>query len=521
MAELDAELSARLSRLAAAVPVASGQLDVVHRDAVRARQQVRMAWLTPLVVLVIGVVAGSVLKVGPFAPGATPQPSGPITGQTPLPKEANSTDPSIASPTTGASATDRDGDFELVLQADKASYRPEDPIEISASLAYLGSAETIDITTDSGGPILFGIREPLFGDVQIGGLSLLTCETTTLVRATPLVAAFQKSGGVSNSRPDAEAVLAWIRDPVLRLPVGTWHVYARVAGPCLGGGPTFEVVADLEILVTEPPGTIEAPTRAPENGGLGNQSMSDSGAYWIEIASDHRIYRESEPISITGTFRYLGDTAVGVQGLRPLVFSVVEPVHGINMDGAVTLECNHDRLLPGQEIHAPFHKAGGVSTLDPEYEAKLAYLQDPVFRLPPGSWHIRVSGWVSVTECGMPQERFSTEIEITVLADAAKRMDLLTESDPLAVAQCRDRWTTGGLARAEGTGLGIEVEPGSVQRILWPYGFSAWDTPDGAILVNEAGQTVAQEGQRVMIDGLDEPGWFIRAGCIRAIVLID
>lgn len=347
MADLDAELAARLSRLAAAVPAAPGQLDPVHRDAVQARQQVRMAWLTPLIVVAAVLVGVLVLDVR-FGRGPGLQPSTGTTG--------------------GATAT---------------------------------------------------------------------------------------------PRPSA------------------------------------------------------GPTRGPENAGLESVAMSDNGRYWIEMRSDRRIYRESDPIDVHGTFKYLGDGPIDVQAFHPLVFSVAEPVHGIDLDGAVTLECGRDQLLPGQQIEAPFHKSGGISTLDPAFELKKAYLEDPVFKLPPGSWHIQVSGWLVEGECGMPVERFSTSIEITVLADVAERMDLLTVSDPDTFAQCRDRLTTGRLAREAGTGLGIEIEPGTVQKILWPYGYSAWDTPEGAILVNEAGRTIASEGQRMVIDGLDEPGWLIRAGCIR------
>jgi heat shock protein HslJ len=79
MADLDAELATRLSRLAAAVPVSTGQLDVVHRDSVRGRSGVRVAWVLPIVVAVIAIATfgllGLVGESPPTAHPATNQPS--------------------------------------------------------------------------------------------------------------------------------------------------------------------------------------------------------------------------------------------------------------------------------------------------------------------------------------------------------------------------------------------------------------------------------------------------------------
>src|SRR5690349_22294328 len=103
MADLDTELSKRLSQLAAAVPVSTG-LDPVHRRAVRARQQVRMAWITPLVVLVATVLAASALQIAPFVPGSTPQPTG------------------APEPGVSTSASTRTGDFALSIATARATY---------------------------------------------------------------------------------------------------------------------------------------------------------------------------------------------------------------------------------------------------------------------------------------------------------------------------------------------------------------------------------------------------------------
>jgi hypothetical protein len=672
MADIDSELSARLSLLAAAVPVSRGQLDPVHREAVLARERIRLAWLTPLVVLAIAVIAFGVVGFGQLG-------------------------------LSGVSSTRRDGDFELTLRADRARYAVGQQIELKASLTYVGSQPSIEIehsqlAEDS--PIAFGVEEPVLGG-QFGTIDLLMAGRTTLKRGESLVVPFEEGAFGDGSNPRASEFQAYVEEPGFHLPAGTWHPYAEatfttrneaargpasrsfrirvrveivvdaqatmqstpfangpvtatamegefelvirssrfryaigepieiVAGlaymqpsgrveighamgargsplgfgvvePVLGDlrlGPGWDLAcvrttihggipvsqefwkssswaegdargdeyhryivepglllpagtwhvfavaefsigdctaepikmrADITIEVREDhapsiPATTEAPAMfPPENAGLESVSLSDTGDFWVEIHSDHRIYRESDPIVITAALQYLGDSAIDVSGFHPFGFSIREPVNGLSLNASVTtMECTSQRVLPGMKVEAPFRKSAIVSSLDQDYEAKLAYLNDPVLRLPPGSWHVAVNGSTILGQgCLFDGDLWSTELEFTVLPDAATRMDLLTGSFD-AQPQCRSRVTSGLLARDDGTGVGIQLEDGRVHGILWPFGFSAWDTEAGAILVGEYGQVVATEGQHVSIRGMDEPGWLIRAGCINAMTRSD
>jgi hypothetical protein len=163
-------------------------------------------------------------------------------------------------PGVAQSFTETDGDFELVLTSDKRVYRPDEPILIEARLTYHGSQSSMVIGHDMGSPISFGIAEKVFGLIQVGGLSLLTCEPTTLVRDEPLIEPFRKSGGVLDGQPhDEEMVMAWMRDPVLRLPVGTWHVTASAGSPCMGMGASFSVGGQLTIVVADDPHATSGP----------------------------------------------------------------------------------------------------------------------------------------------------------------------------------------------------------------------------------------------------------------------
>ena len=177
--------------------------------------------------------------------------------------------------------------------------------------------------------------------------------------------------------------------------------------------PSEDASSTTEPTELGPPGSRETPAAQVAAG------VDVDGPYMIELRSERRVYHESDVLEIAGAFTYAGDAPIDVQGFKPLVFSIAEPVYGIDMDTAVTLECNQERLEPGERMVLPFRKGGGVSTSDPQYDFKRAYLMDPVLRLPPGTWHIRLTGWLYEGDCGTAQRTLSTEIEILVLPDAA------------------------------------------------------------------------------------------------------
>jgi hypothetical protein len=578
MAELDAELSARLSRLAAAVPVASGQLDVVHRDAVRARQQVRMAWLTPLVVLVVGVVAASALQIGPFAPGATPQPSGPITaatrhgdftlsmvaekgtylegepidisaslsydggestvishgsgaggsaigfgidepifggarlepfwgpqceattllrdrplsvpfekttspvfdpgtsalalflldpelrlppgvwhvyavapfrligcfdtfgeietiemrveleitvlprpGETPLPSDANPPEPTTASQ-PGTTATDRDGDFGLVLEAGKPRYRPDEAIDVRAALTYHGGENAIDFATDSAGPIQFGIREKVFGEIDMGGISLLTCDTSTLRRNEPLVERFQKSGGFSGEHPDAEMFRSWMEDPELRLPEGTWHLWASVSAPCMGGEPAFSLHAEIEIVVDDDPTATPghpAPTEWADKPVYGGD---DIGWAALQLKSEHARYEAGTPIQLSAWYWFMdGQPDMVASHFGPELALSIEQLDVTKLQSLTVLydtacidlgkvEGTERRIALGPH-NVMSYRAAAVP------ESAPALFVDDALQLPIGRWRISASVAGTFAPCGQPGEPYAmhTSLEVEVV----------------------------------------------------------------------------------------------------------
>jgi hypothetical protein len=244
--QFDLELRDRLTRLSDAVPVPdrapAGIVRPIPVQAINTGRVSHRGLLLPLSASAVAVVFFTAIsQVGPPPAG-----SGRSTGTA-------AATPGAPSTQSGQLATDRDGDFELQLTSDKSIYRPDEPINVSASLIYRGSEHSIDVVYEHGGPVVFGIRERVFGAVDVMPVSDLMCgpKHAKLTRDAPLIQPFQKRGGFPGNDPRAEAFKAFMLDPVLRLPEGTWHIYARGGvGPGCGSLPSPSASLQAEIVIT-------------------------------------------------------------------------------------------------------------------------------------------------------------------------------------------------------------------------------------------------------------------------------
>jgi hypothetical protein len=137
-----------------------------------------------------------------------------------------------------------DGAYRLTLRTEHVSYAANTPVTAEASLAYLGPAPTIDVTT---GPeaVLFSVEE-VGGTRRIDAAGRAACFTHALERGVTTWYPWQPSGAFERVDPAD----AWIRDylgegdraaPVdgFWLPPGQWRLVASTSiseGGC-GEGP--------------------------------------------------------------------------------------------------------------------------------------------------------------------------------------------------------------------------------------------------------------------------------------------
>jgi hypothetical protein len=146
----------------------------------------------------------------------------------------------------------QEGPWQLVLTSPHRRYSAGEPIEVVAELGYWGEAESVDTFGSSAGRIGFGIRQ-VGATLEMSPALPADCGPQGPVPAgeRQIVVSFEKSGGYSADDPNVDFWKSYFRDPELRLPAGTWEIWARTAfalsADCRVPGP--ELRASITITV--------------------------------------------------------------------------------------------------------------------------------------------------------------------------------------------------------------------------------------------------------------------------------
>jgi hypothetical protein len=421
--------------------------------------------------------------------------------------EVASDGPSLPNPPQRA--TDRDGDFQLTLRSDKTMYRPDELIDVTGSLVYDGPEDRVEVAHDISGLILFGSREPVYGNINLLPGTRQMCMRSVLERNVPLDMPFRKGGGFPTDHPDVDLFRAFMLDPALRLPAGTWHLYAVSSGGCMAGpeNPHFALEAEIAIEVSGepvviPPSSVppvgptpqiapdESPGEIQPDGSV--VDVVDDGTLELKIRAAESVYIEGEPVDVTARLTYLGaDLATDYSG--GITFS------GTQIDGP-----RHFQWPP---VELKCVRGGSIS--DFPLEAALAERLPRVRSLPPGNWRITAHFSGSVPSCtagGMPHGVGAASVDIRVIpsSKSVESIPLLSGAEPTGAAsgaECRLAHAGGDLALHPVSGLGLVQPDGSLQPIRWPFGFSAELLADGAILYDGGGRILAREGDPVGFPG--------------------
>jgi len=163
---------------------------------------------------------------------------------------ARTSDPGRGSDTsvdaTVPAGENRDGLFSLRIEAGRARYAPNEPITILTTLRYIGDPERTTVTSSGAGLVAFRI-EQLDGPIDAGPARDEDCVRFEYGRGDVEPVAFEKSGGYSNSDPNADFWRAFFQEPKLRLPAGEYRITAEASygDPDCGGWRTL----DASVLV--------------------------------------------------------------------------------------------------------------------------------------------------------------------------------------------------------------------------------------------------------------------------------
>jgi len=312
------------------------------------------------------------------------------------------------------SASTSQGPFELTIRAEHGQYGSQEAIGVVATLTYSGPDETIDISHEGGidAPktgIRFGIVEPVLGNLVLKPVSDLVCGGSTLRRGSPVEERFAKTGVFNGDEPLASAYQGFFKDPVLRLPAGTWHIYAQAA---FGIGrdcpqPSINLTTTITIVIPDAAGSIPTHppiTLPPDPLDLPVGDDTQDGAIQLTLTSPHGRYKAGDPIEVVAGLTNGGSggsitTYGGSDG--PVIFSLRQVDGPIVIDPIVLENCIEQVTLPLYEpLQIPFKKTGAVPSgaTDPAYWR--SWFADPVLRLPAGTWEISATPNFVAGGCG-------------------------------------------------------------------------------------------------------------------------
>jgi hypothetical protein len=137
---------------------------------------------------------------------------------------------------TGFEQRSSDDAFVLTLHGPRTAWAAGQPIELAATLTYVGPAPQASVVGSGSGLVSFSI-EQIDGPFDLGGAGTADCQTRTMTRGQTEVVPYVKSGGWTGEDPMAARFKAFFADPTLKLDAGTYKVTATLeayVGECGG-----------------------------------------------------------------------------------------------------------------------------------------------------------------------------------------------------------------------------------------------------------------------------------------------
>jgi len=305
-------------------------------------------------------------------------------------------------------ATAEDANFRLALTTPRATYSPDDAIEPVASVTYLGPRAT-ETMSHAAYPIGFQIKE-VGGERLMGGGMRGPCLQTELAKGESVLLPFAKAGTPDFGGFDR----AWYGDPVLRLPEGTWQIIAYLdvsVGDCGGDGERHQLTVENVVRVVERDAAIPTPSASPDHPVI---ATAEDASFRLTLTTPRATYSPDDAIEPVASVTYLGPQATETMfhAAYPIGFRIGEVGGERLMGGGMDLPCLRTELAKAGSAVLPFGKAGSPD--DPKQGFDRAWYEDPVLRLPAGTWRIIAYLDVYVGDCGGEAHQLTVENIILV-----------------------------------------------------------------------------------------------------------
>lgn len=219
------------------------------------------------------------------------------------------------------------------------------------------------------------------------------------------------------------------------------------------------------------------------------KSSVENGQFELALGATKATFASNETLDVVASLTYLGPderAVIGSDAWGPVEFltngtgaHVLPSSRGgcteIDIDRGVSL---NENLLDLEGQPHPFRVAHGMHEID----AFAAF---------------RAGG------CHGPASNLRTTIVVAV-RDGPDDIPLFTNVDAGGGVCLLMR--NGAQLVQSSTGLGVIDFRGNMRDVVWPNGYSARRTADGAVLLGREGQVIAHEGYRLVFDAIDHGG---------------
>lgn len=431
------------------------------------------------------------IQVLESAPTASELPQPTVSPDSPQPSDGG---PVVSTVTEGA--------FQLTVRSAGSTFTSDETIDVVASLTYTGPDDSVVIGHGAFGPIGFFIRNQP-PDITLLPFGPPGCtDELELERGVP----------VTEPIRDLSADPGWFS-----LPPRSWEI-TGMAGFHVGGcdGPQTNLRTSVEFAVVLPEGA--QPTAAPHASPGQIQpdgsvlDVENDGTFELRLRAAQAVYLAGEVIDLSAEFAYLGsEPSMFVSSFSPLVgfdFRQLDGTGGMSKVKIFDGMCRGMRLERGVFTDASVVKVGVHASEPVDNSWFDSFLEDPTVRLPAGNWRITAALSVFTDACSAESHGLQASIDIKVVPVTGAEIELRTASAP--AEYCRLAMGGGRLTPDPRSGLGLATSNGEVRAMIWPFGYTGREEPDGAVLVDPDGHIVAREGALVRFVGAtatSEPGW--------------
>jgi len=145
-------------------------------------------------------------------------------------------------------------------------------------------------------------------------------------------------------------------------------------------------------------------------------AFDEQGQFRLELELPKTTFAAGEPITGVARLQFAGPGGIEVAGSGGglIGFSLIDVDGPRDVGGAQDASCTAYGLDPQSSLTTGLTKSGGFDPNNPAYDFAEAFLKDPVYRLPAGTWEIQAWSTFLGKGCELPETKLSTSVRIVV-----------------------------------------------------------------------------------------------------------